>query len=50
MMERRIELLREPLPLSSSELAARRRVARRMAWLLGLAVLLLYAGGFLVAR
>lgn len=49
-MERRSELLRDPLPLSSSELDVRRRVARRMAWLLGLAVLLLYAGGFLVAR
>lgn len=50
MMQRRIELLREPLPLSSSELAARRRLARRTAWLLGLAVLLLYVGGLLVAR
>jgi hypothetical protein len=35
---------------SAEDLAARRRAARKLAWILGLAVLLLYAGGFFVSR
>lgn len=50
MMPRQIELLRQPIPFSSRELAERRRGARRMAWLIGLAALLLYVGGFFVTR
>lgn len=49
MMQRKIEFLRAPIPFSSRELAARRRGARRLAWLIGCAALL-YAGGFFVAR
>ena len=50
MMQGPIELLREPIPFSSRELAERRRSARRMAWLIGLAALPLYVGGFFVSR
>jgi hypothetical protein len=50
MMQGQIELLREPTPFSSRELAERRRAARRTAWLIGLTALLLYVGGFFVSR
>lgn len=40
----------EPTLIAPAELALRRRAARRVAWLLGAAALLLYVVGFLVSR
>lgn len=48
--ERRAPGTPGPSPCPTRSLAARRRGARRQAWLIGLGVLLLYLGGLLVAR
>ena len=36
--------------MSAEELAERRRAARKLAWILGAAVLALYIGGLFVSR
>ena len=39
-----------PTPFPADELARRRRAARRMGWLLGLAVVVIYVLGLFIKR
>jgi hypothetical protein len=40
----------QPIDFSPADLARRRRAARRLAWLLGLAVVLIYVIGLFIKR